>query len=281
MSPNPIICDDHEVEQLEVELDRSSLTEHPFLARHLVEVPELPAIRLSERVQPIARRAWEERARSEYVGVMVVRRFHGLLVDVNAPMDLQELALAMLVQEQQHATLCMAAARSLGSDGVLRFDAEELRQARTDAPVDHQLLEMIVASYCVGEVVALALIQHSIEVLPPSPYRDILRRIAKDEVLHGRLGEPLLALARSDEGGEWLDYPGDDAVRKIATREIEAMKIRDVVEADEAALFEDPEASRELTSVGIPPAHGFSARYFEALAEEVESTLNRALGDQT
>ncbi len=267
------------MEHLEIELDRSSLAAHPALSRHLIEVPELPAIQLSDRVQPIARRAWEERARSEYIGVMVVRRFHGLLVDVNAPMDLQELALTMLVQEQQHAALCMAAARSLGSDGVLRFDADELRQARTDAPVDLQLLEMIVASYCVGEVVALALIQHSIEVLPPSPYRDLLRRIAKDEVLHGRLGAPLLALARSEEGGAWLDYPGDEAVRRIAAREIEAMRNRDVVEADEARLFEDPAAYSELVAVGIPPAEAFRARYFEALDDEVPSTLDRALGD--
>lgn len=266
------------MEQIEVELDRSSLAAHPQLSRHLADVPELAPVELSPRVQPVARRAWEARARSEYIGVMVVRRFHGLLVDVNAPMDLQELALAMLVQEQQHASLCMAAARSLGSDGVLRFDADELRQARTNAPVDEQLLYMIIASYCVGEVVALALIQHSIEVLPPSPYRDILRRIAKDEVLHGRLGEPLLALARSQEGAAWLEYPGDEAVRRTAEKEIQVMKNRDVVEADEVAMFSDPECARGLMSVGIPDAAAFRARYHEALATEVEALFDRVLG---
>jgi len=255
-----------------LDFDRSPLARDPALARHLVELPALEPPPLSARVLPVARRAWEARARSEYVGVMVVRRFHGLLVDVNAPFDLQELALTMLLQEQQHTALCMAAAKALGSDGELSFELAELQRPRTDAPVDQQLVEMVVSAYCVGEVVALALIRHSIDVLPPSPYRDVLRRIARDEVLHGRLGAPLLRLIRSPEAKTWIDYPGDDVARKIADDAIALMRARDVVEADEAALFEDPESAQQLTAVGVPPSKAFRAAYLEALESAMEVT---------
>ena len=64
-------------------------------------------------------RCREDRTRSEYIGVMIVHHFHGLLMDVNAPMDLQEIALTMVKQEQEHAALCMTAARALGSEEVV------------------------------------------------------------------------------------------------------------------------------------------------------------------
>jgi len=255
-----------------LDFDRSSLARDPVLARHLVELPELTPPELAPHVLPVARRAWEARTRSEYVGVMVVRRFHGLLVDVNAPFDLQEIALTMLLQEQQHTALCFAAARALGSEGALTFELAELQRPRSDAPVDHQLVEMIVSAYCVGEVVALALIRHSIDVLPSSPYRDILRRIARDEVLHGRLGAPLLRLIRSPEAKAWIDYPGDAVVRKMTDDAIAVMRARDVVEADEAALFEDPESARQLVEVGIPPSKAFRAAYLDALTNIMEDT---------
>lgn len=257
------------MDHVELDFDRSPLSDPGALGRHLIEIPDLTPPALSPQVLPIARRAWEARAASEYIGVMVVRRFHGLLVDVNAPTDLQELALSMMLQEQQHTALCVAAARSLGSSGSLSFSLEELQRPRTSATVDEQLIEMIVSAYCVGEVVALALIRHSIEVLPPSPYRDILRRIAKDEVLHGRIGAPLLRLVRSEGAARWLAYPGDEAVHKISAEAVRLMRGRDVVEADEAALFEDPRAAEELRSVGIPPSPGFRAEYHRALDVDV------------
>lgn len=263
-------------EPLLLDFDRSSLGDDPMIARHLIALPVLPSVALPPRAAAVARRAWEERARSEYIGVMVVRRFHGLLVDLNAPMDLQELALAMLLQEQQHAALCTTAARALGSDGTLGFDLLELQQPRSTAPVAHQLLEMVVSSYCVGEVVALALIQHSIDVLPPSPYRDILRRIARDEVLHGRLGGPLLALLTDPRSRGWFEHPGPDVARAMAHAALSTMRARDVVEPDEAALFDDPATAEALVAVGIPPSLGFRARYHEALEREVPEVLSRA-----
>src|SRR5262245_61067206 len=101
--------------------DDSSLASDPILSRHRLRPKRAigvtrPLDELRPDVLVTARKAWEERARAEYIGVMVVRHFHGLLVDANAPMDIQELAITMMLHEQRHTALCVGAARALGSD---------------------------------------------------------------------------------------------------------------------------------------------------------------------
>ena len=90
-----------------------------------LDCPDLkPPNDLSDEGRRLALQAWGDRTRSEYSGVMIVRHFHGLLVDLNSPMDLQELALAMVLQEQQHARLCMEAVKSLGGSPELTFELD-------------------------------------------------------------------------------------------------------------------------------------------------------------
>lgn len=220
---------------------------------------------------------WEERTRAEYRGVLIVRHFHGLLVDLNAPTDVQELALLMMLQEQQHASLCMAAAESLGSDGTLSFPLDELQLLRTTAPAEEQLLDMLCATYVTGEVVALGLIKHAIKALPPSPYRDILRSIARDEVLHARIGADVLRHAR-DDGDGWLPWPGDAAIRARVKEACGHMLTRDVVEESEAALFSDERAAAQLRAVGIPPSSAFKKAYERSVREDVPRALERVFG---
>ncbi len=262
---------------ISLRFDLSALT-MPIVLSHRAPVPELGASPdLRDDVRQMAIRGWEDRTRMEYIGTMIVRRFHGLLVDVNAPMDLQELALAMQLQEQQHAIYCWEAAKTLGSAGDIGFEVRELQQQRDDQPLDLQLIDMILATYCIGEVVALRLLQHSIRALPDSPYRDILRRILKDEVLHGRFGPELLRQIRHGVAPRWIKPPGEAWLRRRAAGHIDAMRRRDVVEPDEAALFEgDPEAAEQLESCGIPPSAGFKAVYMDALDSDVPRALAAA-----
>jgi len=259
-----------------LQFDLSAL-DLPIVLKARAPVPELTAPDgLRDDVRAIVSRAWEDRTRSEYVGTMIVRRFHGLLVDLNAPMDLQELALAMQLQEQQHAIFCWEAARVLGSKGDLGFELRELQQARSPGPLDRQLVDMILATYCIGEVVALRLLQHSIKQLPDSPYRDILRRILKDEVLHGRFGPVLLRQIREGTAPKWIKPPDDAWLATQARSHIAAMRTRDVVEPDEAALFSDPEAAEQLKACGIPPSDRFKEVYFDALDKDVPEALAAA-----
>jgi hypothetical protein len=262
-------------DEITLSFDQSPLAEHGFY-RRIVGSHALPAApETSPSARDAARRGWEDRAQSEYVGVMVMRRFHGLLVDLNAPIDLQELALEMMLQEQRHTARCLEAARSLGSTGELSFELDELRQSRAHASPADDLMEMAVITFAIGEVVAQALLRQAISALPATPYRDILRGIAKDEVLHARIGVDLIARLRKEGSWPWLDYPGDAWLLQTMGRGLEAMRDRDVVRPEEAALFRDPSVASELRLLGIPPSDEFRAAYFAALERDVPRAFAR------
>ena len=260
--------------------DLSTLAGDPVLARHRVRAPEfaVPGDAPPGAVE-IAREVWEDRARSEYIGVMVTRRLHGLLVDLNAPLDLQEVAVALTLQEQRHASLCAAAARALGSDCVLSFDVDELRQARSGDSLSaarEDTLTMFAATFAVGEVAALALLEAELAAVPASPFRDALGLIASDEVLHARLGPLVLAAARRGETAEWLPWPGDAVTRRLVQGQLGAMRARDVVEADHVAReAADPDLGAWLPRLGVRSPAAFRASYFEALDQAVPERLRK------
>ncbi|MCB9551865.1 MAG: ferritin-like domain-containing protein [Myxococcales bacterium] len=256
---------------LTLQFDVSPLAREGYFKSKLAKAPvfEVPALRFDVAV--LAQRAWVERARSEYVGVMIARKLWGLLVDVNAPRDVQELALCMVLDEQRHLSLCMAAAEALGARPRAVFEVADLQQARGAGSLSGELLEMVAGTYAVGEVVALRLVTHAIGALPPSGFRDVLRRIASDEVLHGRIGAALLRVARA--GAEWLAWPGDEAVAAVGRRWVRAMRRRDVVEPDEVAAYGDPAAAAQLAAVGISDPQAFRAAYLGALVDDVPAAF--------
>jgi len=249
--------------------DTSPLGQLAFFQRRLVEIPHFDPPALRDDVRLMAQRAWLDRARSEYVGVMIARKFWGLLIDVNAPLDIQELALKMVLDEQRHAHLCIMAARSLGAAPEVVFDLWELQQPRTQAPIHEQVMEMVIQTYAIGEVTALALIKHALSTLPDSGYRTVLKEIAGDEVLHARIGPALLTAIRQGETTAWLPWPGDAQVSIWANTYLRAMAERDVVEDDERQLFEDRTAREQLMAVGIPPSDAFKTAYDQALRTDV------------
>lgn len=238
---------------------------------------DCPALAPPQELSPTGRRlalqAWEDRTRAEYAGVMIVRHFHGLLVDLNSPMDLQELALAMVLQEQQHARLCMNAVKSLGGRGELTFELDQLQMQRSDAPLEVQFFQTLIGTYAIGEAVALDLLVGSIDALPDSGYREILRRIARDEVLHGRLGLQVLGQIKSGAPSSWIRWPGDEAVATIARGQIDYMKERDLVEPDEAEAFDHPDLADELRRLGIPDSRRFRQIYDESLDNSIPSAF--------
>ena len=206
---------------------------------------------------------------------MIVHHFHGLLVDVNAPMDLQEIALTMVKQEQEHAALCMTAARALGSEGEVVFDLSELRMERTHEPLETQVLRMLVGTYAVGEVVAHRLLHHAIHALPKNGFQEILKRIYRDEVLHAHIGSAVLATVRTGDSPKWLPYPGDKALAALFAESIVGMCQRDVVEEAELGYFTNPEWGVHLKQIGIPPAEEFRKAYFDGLGTNVLKSVRK------
>lgn len=254
-------------------LEEGGLSGDKGLARWLRPRPQIEPPAASPQATELARRSWLDRARAEYIGVMVARRLHGLLVDLNAPMDVQELALLMQLQEQQHTAICMACATALGADGEVAFDVSALQQPRSEASVEAQAWQMICGTLVCGEGVALALIGHAINALPPSPFQAALSEIAGDEVLHTRLGEVLLAQMRAGETADWLPWPGDGPILEFVARYQAHMRGRAVVEPDEIAAFEDPALAAELITLGVPPAGAFRAAYLQAVDARIPRRL--------
>ena len=268
------MTDDHE--SIGLRFDISALADDPLLKAARIETPLIQApTDISETVRKAACQAWEDRTRSEYVGVMIVHHFHGLLVDLNAPMDIQEVALTMLKQEQEHAALCMAAARSLGSEAEVAFDLSELQLIRTSAPLENQLINMLIGTYAVGEVVAHRLLRHAIHALPDTPYQDILRRIFMDEMLHAHIGPAILKSLRKKAEPVWIRCPDDKTLMGSFGAYIKAMSMRDVIEEDEALLFENEQYAAELVRLGIPPSLPFRKAYLEAIMTDIPKAIMR------
>lgn len=260
-------------QSIALRFDRAETLSLAGLERVRIQAPEFTLPALSEPGRTLAQNAWAERLRSEYIGVMVMRHFHGLCVDLNAPMDVQEAALAMTLQEQQHAALCAHALTALGGAPELSFDVDELQFTRSQAPLDEQLIHMLVSTFVVGEVVALALLKHTLKVVPDSPFREVLKAIARDEVLHARIGSFTLAHIRSEQAPRWIRWPGDDFVRRCVQHAQQTMAQRDVIDPGEKEAFNDERLATELMACGIPPSQEFYAVHMEALHTDVATAL--------
>lgn len=257
---------------LGIEFDESDLGRKGIGRLHCAALPVLKKARGPAEILTAARLGWEERARSEYEGVAVAHRFHRLTVGLNAPMDLQELALRIALHEQQHARLCLRAAFSLGSDG--RFAS--LPSAFTPEggrPVSGtEFWELVCGAFAISEVIAFRLLRWSLRNLPESGYRGILARIQTDETLHCRLGFSILASFRGPErrnNPHWVEAPSDAWIRSTVRDHLSAASRRDVIDPVEAALFGRLRAAAALRRLGIPDPKGFLAVYTDAVEREV------------
>lgn len=253
-----------------LKFDESDLSMAPVARRHRADLPVLRPGRLVREVREAAKEGWENRVRAEYEGMTLARRFHGLTVELNAPMDLQELALKMTLQEQQHARYCMAAAASVGSGGMIAFEPVRLQDPDSQDPRS-AFWEIVCGPYAVSEVAAFRLLSASIRMLPPSGYRGILETILADEALHARIGFLILASARAPRRRrrpDWIEPPSDAWIRGYVRGFIEAGLKRDVIEPAEAALFEDPDTAGALEALGIPPSLAFKSVYLDALRKD-------------
>ena len=264
-------------ETFELSFNDSSLGEQSFYKRHVGGNTFADPIRrdLQSPAVQLARKAWEDRTVSEYIGVMGMHYFHGLLVDVNAPMDVQELVLLCVLQEQQHCRRFRGIASHLGSSGQLTVPIDELSIQRTDEPLNIQITKYVFGTLFCGEQIALDLLKWSIHQVPDSPYRNAMREIRKDEVLHSQMGTDLLAQIR-EASVSWCAYPGDAWVRQFLEEYIEHMLSRNIVDAQEVAAFEDPAQSAQLLELGIPNTLAFKEQYLVSV-ENLKSKTDRFL----
>ncbi len=251
--------------------DTSTLARSASLRGALLQLPRFEPPEMAESARREAASVWLHRTRRAYVGVMVARRFHGLLVDLNAPMDLQELALELMLDEQRHARLCHRAATSLGGPKELEFTVDELTQERDEDDLPGELVATLTGPYIVGKRLELAILQHILQAAPPSTYRDALAQIARDRQWHASFGVPLLAQLRGGAPPRWLPWPGDDVVRARARVQLRAALSRPPRPTHAAGLFSQPDTAATLAAAAV-----FSPEEIERVRRQTTEVHARA-----
>ncbi len=262
------------MEKFALQFDQSALAVR-LLGRPAKARPAFDVADVRDDVRERARIAWEERTRMEYGGMVIMRHFHALLVEANAPLDWQEAALTLALHEQRHARLCMNAASALGSNGLLTFDPGELTFEMTGASFSQSIVAMLCSTFCTGEVVALELLLDANRALPVSGFRSLLRSIAKDEVSHARVGPLWLAEIRAGRTS-FIDYPGDAWVRAQADKCAAQMRARDLVAPEDEALFADAQSASQMRRLGISDPERFRNVFTRALTETVPAAFAKA-----
>jgi hypothetical protein len=260
--------------------DESPLSALPLVRRHRGPSPKLSPGRIPAQARAIALRGWEQRLRSEYAGMLLARRFHGLTIQLNAPLDVQEIALTIQHHEQRHAGYCHAAAASLGGSGELGFDTARLDGGDLTRPSGTAFWETVCGEFAVSETVAFGLLAFSVRSLPPSGYRRILETILADEALHTRIGFLLLSRLRTsgkDGAPAWIEAPDEAWIRDYVRRYVAIGLERDVVDPREADGYRNPVLAAPLGKLGIPEPSAFAAVYKRGLLKEVPARF-RAIG---
>lgn len=177
--------------------------------------------------------------------------------------DLATVATRAAEDERRHAALCIELADALGA-APLRDD--EGWTARRLAPSafgeDQALIYEIVAQCCIAETESMATLSTLMERMAPSRFRDAVHSIARDEVVHARLGWALLDAERPRQS---FDFLHGHLVSMIRT--------------GGEPLFDDPLAGEddpELVAFGVLPHHIKREVFVATLTEVIIPGLTRA-----
>lgn len=230
-----------------------------------------PATHITEDAKRICRIVWLNRAISEYAGSVRLNDFYALLVNLNAPMNLQKMAVDFMAQEKDHAILCFRAAQAFGFDGD--FDISESQSEMTQTP-EKQLLQILLSTFLVGEHIAFKMLVDTVRQIPANNYSQILRSILRDEAAHAKIGARVLGYIRC-HNPRWCEYPGDDCVQEQIERTVMWYRTRDVIEPLEVKMFSQPGIRKQMLESGIGDPVRMKSLYFRCLERNFFSDILR------
>ncbi len=168
------------------------------------------------RTQPPTERVreeWERRVAAEYGSAALTHHLTLWLIQAGASPDLIREGLRIVDDELAHAELSHAVAARCGG-GRFVLDRNRLGLARRCERLEEDILATCVASFCLGETVAVPLFRALREPCVVPLARRALDRILRDEVRHRDFGWALL--------GSLLDSPDGESLRAIAARDLPA-----------------------------------------------------------
>jgi hypothetical protein len=221
----------------------------------------LPAV--SAGAGPIAsdrvREEWRARIAAEYTSAAVTQHLVLWLIQAGAPPDLIEAGLVIVTDELVHSQMSHEVYTAAGGTAPPAIDREQLGLARSDAPLEHDILRIAVRVFCLGETVAVPLFSHLREGCTEPTARAALDRILRDEVRHRDFGWDLL---------DWLATL-DDAVPARVGAALPAMFAQleqTYGTANEAVASDDGKITDTDRAWGLAPPRD----YADILARTVE-----------
>lgn len=205
----------------------------------------------SDDALALVRDEWLRRVEAEYRSAALTQHLVLWLIQLGCSPDLVRDGLRIVDDELVHAEMSHAVYAAAGGDGAPAIDRAGLALARSDAPLEDDVLRVGVRIFCLGETVAVPLFRHLREAAEEPSARQALDRILVDEVRHRDFGWTLL---------EWLLEAGDaDAVRAQVSAELPGM-LADLEHSygDEAAARAADACPPEARRWGLAPASEYA-----------------------
>jgi hypothetical protein len=138
------------------------------------------------------REEWRARIAAEYTSAAVTQHLVLWLIQLGAPPDLIEQGLAIVTDELVHSRMSHEVYTAAGGSEPPALDRDQLGLHRRHPALEHDILEIAVRVFCLGETVAVPLFKHLRAHCTHEAARAALDRILRDEVRHRDFGWDLL-----------------------------------------------------------------------------------------
>jgi len=191
-----------------------------------------------------ARAGWSRRMVDEHRSATVFSGLLPQLIEAEAPIDMQGVALRMAMDELRHGALSGRVVQALG--GEARVEIEDA----SEAPAKHEgasplvrLVRNVVYASCLSETVSVSLTAAEREQTEEPFVAEVLDQLLGDETLHARFGWVLLGWARerwSEEEREaieaYLPFAAKHYVTTIQRRLGKPKKLPEEIARDRVRL---------------------------------------------
>jgi len=139
------------------------------------------------------RAEWRARIAAEYGSATLTQHLVLWMMQLGAPPDLLADGLRIVSDELEHSRLSHETYVAAGGSAPPALDRDRLGLARRPGvPLEHDVLRVVVQSFCLGETVAVPLFSHLRARCTEELARTALDRILRDEVRHRDFGWDLL-----------------------------------------------------------------------------------------
>ena len=174
--------------------------------------PERPVVRHAVIPTEAVRSEWLRRVEAEYGSASITQHLTLWLMQIGASPDLIRSGLRIAWDEMIHARLSHRTYVAAGGIDAPKVVRERLGLVATGEPLEHDVVRVAVAAFCLGETVAVPLFKELRAHCTVRAARRVLDRVLRDEVRHRDFGWALL--------GWMLDLPNGDELRAVAVRSL-------------------------------------------------------------